>query len=58
MWGGKFALARSRPRSCELRHSTAGGYDRPPARDGYVTVPDTPGSGMEWNEDAVKRLAM
>jgi len=29
-----------------------------PARDGYVTVPDTPGSGMEWNEDAVKRLAM
>jgi mandelate racemase len=28
------------------------------AKDGYVTVPDTPGSGLEWNEDAVKRLAM
>jgi mandelate racemase len=29
-----------------------------PAKDGYVTVPDTPGSGLEWNEDAVKRLAI
>jgi mandelate racemase len=29
-----------------------------PAQDGYVTVPDTPGSGLEWNEDSVKRLAM
>jgi mandelate racemase len=29
-----------------------------PAKDGFVTVPDTPGSGLEWNEDAVKRLAM
>ncbi len=29
-----------------------------PVKDGYVTVPDTPGSGLEWNEDAVKRLAI
>ncbi len=29
-----------------------------PVKDGYVTVPDSAGSGLEWNEDAVKRLAM
>ena len=29
-----------------------------PAKDGSVTVPDTPGNGLVWNEDAVKRLAM
>ena len=28
------------------------------AQDGYVTVPDRPGTGLEWNEDAVKRLAI
>lgn len=27
-------------------------------KDGYVTVPDKPGTGLEWNEDAVKRLAL
>jgi mandelate racemase len=26
--------------------------------DGYATVPDTPGSGLEWNEDAVRRYAI
>ncbi len=28
------------------------------AKDGYVSVNDKPGSGLEWNEDAVKRLAL
>lgn len=26
--------------------------------DGFVTVPDRPGAGIEWNEDAVKRLRL
>ena len=26
--------------------------------DGYVTVPDTPGNSLEWNEDAVRRYAI
>jgi len=26
-----------------------------PAHGGYVTAPDTPGSGIEWNEEAVSR---
>lgn len=29
-----------------------------PVRDGYATVPDKPGNGLEWNEDAVKRFAL
>ena len=28
------------------------------AKDGYVTVTDRPGSGLEWNEAAVKRFAL
>ena len=27
-------------------------------KDGYAIVPDTPGSGIDWNEEAVKRLAL
>lgn len=27
-------------------------------KDGYATVPDKPGNGLEWNEDAVKRFAL
>jgi mandelate racemase len=26
--------------------------------DGFVTVPDTPGNSLEWNEDAVRRYAL
>ena len=29
-----------------------------PVADGFVTVPDRPGAGIEWNEDAVKRLRL
>lgn len=29
-----------------------------PVKDGFATVPDVPGVGLEWNEDAVKRLAL
>lgn len=29
-----------------------------PVKDGFAMVPDVPGVGLEWNEDAVKRLAM
>ncbi len=29
-----------------------------PVVDGHVQVPDMPGTGLEWNEAAVKRLAM
>lgn len=28
------------------------------AKDGYATVPDKPGNGVEWNEAAVKKYAM
>lgn len=28
------------------------------AKDGFVTVSDKPGSGLEWNEEAVKRFAL
>ena len=27
-------------------------------RNGDVDIPDTPGIGLEWDEDAVKKLAM
>lgn len=27
-------------------------------KDGHVIIPDRPGSGVEWNEDAVKRYAL
>ena len=27
-------------------------------KEGYATVPDRPGSGIDWNEDAVKRFAL
>lgn len=27
-------------------------------QDGFATVPDFPGTGLEWNEEAVKRLSM
>lgn len=29
-----------------------------PVQDGFASVPETPGTGLEWNEDAVKRLAL
>jgi mandelate racemase len=28
------------------------------AEDGFVTVGDRPGSGLAWNEEAVKRFAL
>ncbi|MDP4680892.1 MAG: mandelate racemase/muconate lactonizing enzyme family protein, partial [Cyclobacteriaceae bacterium] len=30
------------------------GIDKPIVKDGYVTVPDTPGLGVELNEDVIK----
>ena len=27
-------------------------------KDGMIQIPDAPGAGMEWNEDAVKRYAV
>jgi mandelate racemase len=27
-------------------------------KDGYAIVPDKPGNGIEWNEDAVRRFAL
>jgi mandelate racemase len=27
-------------------------------KDGYALIPDRPGSGITWNEDAVKRYAV
>jgi L-alanine-DL-glutamate epimerase-like enolase superfamily enzyme len=33
-------------------------FVRPPdIRDGYVTLPDAPGLGLVWEEDAIKRRA-
>lgn len=29
-----------------------------PVEDGHVAIPDRPGSGLEWDEDAVKRFAL
>jgi mandelate racemase len=26
--------------------------------DGHALIPDRPGAGIEWNEDAVKRYAV
>jgi len=28
-----------------------------PVADGYLTIPNRPGAGLEWNEDAVRRYA-
>lgn len=30
----------------------------PTVKEGFVTVPGRPGSGIDWNEDAVKRFAL
>jgi mandelate racemase len=27
------------------------------AKDGFVRIPDRPGAGIQWNEEAVKRYA-
>lgn len=29
-----------------------------PVKDGFIEIPDTPGTGIEWDEDAVKRYAV